>query len=608
MISNDSLDGHISGMVERYSSLFTLPSHKKIIIWLCILCVFCGMLTIFPLQPTSSGLALGLIFGTAFFSVTSLADLIIYHGFMKSDPVFNLRRCSALSLFSCLMWFGLILLGSLISIFLGNTIVWIKLFLLGFSVVLILRLLVFSTTSFADRKGVFISSILQPAVCTISLFFMGSVIDGLSADFFLLSAIFILIPVLAISLFTFLVNRVGKRNLGIDSLSLFKAFMANWTENLNAPLEVFLDRLGCERDVKLSMLAFRTTGEKIKAVMVVPALHSGPFRNVGSSLLPYTIQDALENKLQCVISVPHGLAGHELDLSSQLQSERVVKKTLDSVDFSPFSSEATPLVRTSENGASASCQVFGDCALFTLTLSPETMEDLPQELAFTIDSEAKKRGLSSAIVIDAHNSVDGSFNLKEALEPLRKTAFSSLGEALSCERVPFKIGTSKIVPEEFGLKEGMGLGGITILTIKVGGQTTAYVTIDGNNMISGLREEILSALREVGIADGEVLTTDTHSVNGIVLTERGYHPVGAAMDNAKLISYVRQAAMNALGNLEFAEVSWRTETISDVKVIGEKQIGTLSLLAEKTAREAKKLAFSLFSATGVLLVALLVLL
>jgi len=594
-------------MVERYSSLFTLPSHKKTMIWLGLLCVLGGLLTIFPLHPTSSGLALGLIFGTIFFSISSLADLIIYHGFMRGDPVFNMRRCSTLSLFSCLMWFVFIFLGSLISIFLENPTVWAKLFLLGFSVALILRLLVFSTTSFAGRKEVFISSILQPVLCTTPIFFMGSVIGSLGADFFLLSAIFVFIAVLVVSLFTFLVNRVGRRILGIASLPLFKAFMANWTENLNAPIEVFFERLGCERDVKLSMLAFRT-GRKIKAVMVVPALHSGPFRNVGSSLLPYMIQDALENKLQCVVSVPHGLAGHELDLSSQLQSEKVVEGILGSVDFSPFFSETTPLVRVQKNEASAGCQVFGNCALLTLTLSPKTMEDLPQELEVAIVNEVEKRGLSSAIVIDAHNSLEGPFNLKEALEPMRKAALDSLEEALSSKRVPFKVGAAKIVPKEFGLKEGMGLGGITIIAIRVGDQTTAYITIDGNNMVSGLREEILSALREIGVSDGEVLTTDTHSVNGIVLTERGYYPVGEAMDNAKLISYVRQATMDALGNLESAEVSWHMKTISDVKVIGEKQIGALCLLAEKTAREAKRLAASLFSATGVLLVALLVLL
>jgi len=59
----------------------------------------------------------------------------------------------------------------------------------------------------------------------------------------------------------------------------------------------------------------------------------------------------------------------------------------------------------------------------------------------------------------------------------------------------------------------------------------------------------------MGIADGEVLTTDTHVVNGIVLTKRGYHPVGEVMDQEKLIDYIKQAAITALDDLEPAEVS-----------------------------------------------------
>jgi len=605
LVSNDSLDKHISNMVKRYSSLFTLPSHKKIVIWLCTLCVLGGLLTIFLLSPNYLGLTLGLIFGLAFFFIVSLSDLMIYFSFMRKDPVFNLRRCSALSLFSCLTWFAIIFLGSFISIFLKNPVIWVKLFLLGFSFVLILRLLVFSTTSFAGREVVFLSSILQPVLCTIPIFSMSSVIGSIGADFFVFYAIFILITVLAVSLFTFLVNRVGRKVVGVASLPLFKAFIANWTENLNAPLEGFLEKLGYEQDVKLSLLAFKAGG-KTKAVMVVPAFHSGPFRNVGSSLLPYMIQNALENKIQCIVSVPHGLAGHGLDLSSQLQSEKVVEKILGSVDFSLSHSKATSLIRFQNKGASASCQVFGDCAFLTLTLSPKTTEDLPQELDVIIVNEAEKRGLSSAIVVDAHNSINGPFNLSEVLEPLKKAALYSLKQALSRERASFEVGAAKIVPEEYGVKEGMGLGGISVIVTRVGNRTTAYVTIDGNNIISGLREKILSSLQEIGIVDGEVITTDTHSVNGVVLTARGYHPIGEAMDNAKLISYIQQAAKNALSNLEPAEVSWDMETVPNIKVIGEKQIEVLGLIAEKTAKQAKKLAGSLFSAIGVLLITLLI--
>ncbi|UCE57718.1 MAG: DUF2070 family protein, partial [Candidatus Bathyarchaeota archaeon] len=107
--------------------------------------------------------------------------------------------------------------------------------------------------------------------------------------------------------------------------------------------------------------------------------------------------------------------------------------------------------------------------------------------------------------------------------------------------------------------------------------------------------------RKLGIVDGEVLTTDTHSVCGIVRTARGYYPIGEVMDQSNVINYIRQAASNALDNLEPAEASWQTETIPDCNVIGEKRIKELSLVADETANQAKRLALSLFPMAGLLL-------
>jgi len=432
---------------------------------------------------------------------------------------------------------------------------------------------------------------------------MGPVIGyGLGTHLLIFFLASIFTAVLTVFLFTYLLDRVGKRTLEIPSSSLFKAFFANWTEDLNAPLENFFEKLGSEQNIKVSLLTFRAN-KRIKAAIVIPALHPGPFKNLGSSLLPYMIQTALGKELQCVVSVPHGLFGHELDLSSQLQNQKVVEGVLSSISSSLNDSGATPFVRARKNVAKASCQIFGDCALFTLTIAPKTMEDLPQELDSFIVIEAEKRGLS-ALVIDAHNSVQGPFYVNEAVEPLRKAVMASLKRALTYERSPFEVGASKVVPKEFTVKEGMGPGGISVIVTKVGDQKAAYVTIDGNNMVSGLRERVISMLREIGIDDGEVLTTDTHMVCGVVLTERGYHPIGEAMDQAKLINYIRQATMNALGGMEPAEASWRTEIIPNIKVIGGKQIEALCLLADKTARQAKKLAITLFSIAGLLLITL----
>jgi len=609
LASRNSLDMYMDKAVGHYSSLFTLPSRRKVISILFVACVFGGALAVFPLKPSFQGLTLGLIFGLAFFFVTVLADLMIYNCCMKTDPIFSLKRCSALSFFSCLVWFFFVFLGGVISVFLRSPNVWLKLFLLGFSSALILRLLVFSAASLSDQGRIIVSSLLQPSLCSALLFFMESIVGySLSArlllPFFLLS---IPVAMLTVFLFISLVNRVGEKNLGIDSITLFKAFLANWTENLNAPLESIFEKFGYEKSIKISMLAFKVK-EKIKALVVVPVLHPGPFKNVGSSPLPYIIQNTLENKLGCVVCVPHGVSGHELDLTSQLQNQRVLEGILTSLDFPSFDSEAAPLIRTKKKGADASCQIFGKCALVALTTAPQTMEDLPQELDFIIAGEAEKRGLSPAIVIDAHNSIEGPFDLKGVVSPLKEAAVSCIKKASLQQTSPFEIGVAKVVPEEFDVKDGMGSGGIGVLIVKVGDQKTAYITIDGNNMVSGLREKILLALKEIDIADGEVLTTDTHAVNGIVLTERGYHPIGEAIDQAKLIDYVRQAAVTALDNLEPAEASWRIITISNVKIIGEKQVGALCFITEETAKLSRRLAFSLFSLAGVLLITLLILL
>jgi putative membrane protein len=601
-LTHSSSEEYISKAVKRYSSLFTLPSHVAIAILLGALCLLGGVLAILPLQPSYNGLILSMTLGGIFLSFTLASDVVISRSSMKGDPIFNLRRCSALSLFSCLIWFGVIFLGSLISVFLETPNLWVKFFFLGFCGALMLRLLVFSTTSFADLGRTFFSSLLQPALCTIPLFFMESVTGYSFTQLPIFLLVSILIAVLTVFLFTYFLDRVGKRTLGIASSSMFKAFLANWTEGLNAPLETFFEKLGREQNVRVSMLTFRAN-KGIKAMMVVPALHPGPFKNLGSSLLPSLIQTTLENKLQCIVSVPHGLVGHELDLSSQLQNQRVVEGMLGFTTSSPNYSKATPFVRTRRNEATASCQIFGDCALLTLTIAPKTMEDLPQELDSFIAKEAEKRGLS-ALVIDAHNSIEGPFNINAAVVSLREASVASLEKALSYERSLFEIGAATVVPKDFAVEEGMGPGGMSVIVTRVGDQKAAYVTIDGNNMISGLREKILSELGGIGIVDGEVLTTDTHAVCGVVRTARGYHPLGEVMDQSKLINYIRHATINALENLEPAEASWRTEIIPNVNVIGEKRIEELCLLADRTAKQAKRLAMSLFSAASVLLILL----
>ena len=107
-------------------------------------------------------------------------------------------------------------------------------------------------------------------------------------------------------------------------------------------------------------------------------------------------------------------------------------------------------------------------------------------------------------------------------------------------------------------KSGYGAGGITAIVIQIENQKTAYIVIDGNNMVPGLREKILDSLTVLGFDASEVFTTDTHAVTASITGRRGYHPVGEVMDNALLIKYICEVAKKAEANLEICSVGCRS--------------------------------------------------
>jgi putative membrane protein len=383
-----------------------------------------------------------------------------------------------------------------------------------------------------------------------------------------------------------ILDNVGKKTLGISSMLLFKAFLLNWTADLNTPFEEFLEKLGENRDVEVCLIQFSSS--KPKAVIVVPSIHPGPFKNVGSSLLPSMLKAALEKRLGCVVCVPHGLFGHEFDLSSQTQSQKVIDRVVELANLEVSESRATPFVKVTDGLATACCQVFGNLAFVSFTLSPKTTEDLPQELGSFVRNESERHALKHSVVVDAHNSIDGTADTQKALEALEKVTVSCLEKVASMKPSIFEVGAATLIPKEFDIKQGMGPGGITTVIVKAGKQKTAYVVIDGNNMVSGLRENILSCLHSLQFDEGEVFTTDTHSVNAVILGNRGYHPVGEVMSHETLIGHIKSAVLAALSNLEPVKVAYSSVVVPSVKVIGGKQLERLCLLIDRTLEKAKK--------------------
>ena len=599
--TDNSLNQSINNAQKHYRSLFTLPSFKKAVAIVSAICMIAGISTV-ALFPSIDGLISGLILGVTLLLINFIADYFLSE-FILQDVIFVLRRTIVLSLFSWAFWLIFIAIGTGLGVTLGISL-WIKFCLLGFSTLLTLRTVVFlsvSTSSFGRR----IVAILFPPLACILPFAIYWVNMGVALVTFLpFVAISPIIAFASAFFFVQLLDRIGKRTYGIPSISIFKAFMLNWVSALNGPLEGYLEKMGEDADIEVSVLKFDSS--KHKAAIIVPLVHPGPFKNVGSSVLPSLLKQEYEKEYNCDACVPLGLLGHELDAASQAQNYKIINQVLESAKFTSSMEKATPFVKVSEGFVTASCQIFGRIALLSFTLAPKTTEDLPQELGDLVRKAAKEIGLDFAIVVNAHNSITGSIDIEASIELLESVASKCLQKAASQEMFPFQVGSATAHPSEFTLKEGMGEGGITATVVKVAEQKMVYVVIDGNNMVSGLREKILSALNSVGFNESEVFTTDTHAVSAVVVGRRGYHPLGETIDQEKLINCIKEVAEKATSSLEPCKAGYQQIIVPKVRVIGGECLNFMTVLVDKTIQKAKRIMVPIFGVEGLILLLLLV--
>ena len=604
--TEDSLNHSMNSALKHYSSMFFLPSFKKAVATVAMLCVGGVGLSTFTLFFSVYGLVSSLFLGLSIFAAVLFADYIISKVVLGRDPIYILRRTVALSLFCWILWIFFIILGVAFGAFFG-LLWWVKLCFLGFAAVTTFRAVVFISTSSVGLFQRLIASLFSPLLCIATfMVFWASIDSAIPLQF---------MPFLVVStvagcsfafLFIFLVDSLGRHEYSVPSMPLFRAFMLNWVAALNGPFEALLEKLGETEDVQVNLLKFDSY--KPKAAIIVPLVHPGPFKNIGSSLLPSLLKREFEKEFGCETCVPLGILGHELDLASQAQNHKIITHVIESAKFPASFEKATPFVKMTEGFATASCQVFGKIALLSFTLAPKTTEDLPQELGRIVNEKAEKLGLECNIVVNAHNSINDTVDVEASLETLSELASKCLKKASSLPSYAFEVGASTVIPKEFSLEDGMGSGGITAVVVNVAEQKTVYIVIDGNNMVSGLREEIISALKSAGFHECEVFTTDTHAVSAVVLGRRGYHPVGEVMNHATIIHHIKEAAKAATSDLESCKAGCLRLVVPEVRVIGEARLASLSLLVDKALRRAKQIVAPIFVSEGLLLILLLALL
>jgi putative membrane protein len=168
------------------------------------------------------------------------------------------------------------------------------------------------------------------------------------------------------------------------------------------------------------------------------------------------------------------------------------------------------------------------------------------------------------VLVDCHNSFKGEsgrvlpgnpevFQLLNAVEKLENPGESEL-----------KMGCANDTIPELGKKSGVGQSGVKVMVTEVDGQKTAYILMDANNMVIGFRDEILTEVKKLGLDHAEVMTTDTHFVNGL---SGGHNPLGTK-DRDIIIEKIVECTKNACDDLETVQVGAKTVKLSSINTLG----------------------------------------
>ncbi|HDI01334.1 MAG TPA: DUF2070 family protein, partial [Candidatus Bathyarchaeota archaeon] len=479
----EELHKKMDRLIDAYSeTLFRLPSTARLLLYFLLASALLGALGGVPLTlALSSTLPIlsSLLLAIAASSLAWALDTTI----LKGDPVLNARRCLGAEIFSLITLAPAVLASALLRPLAGLGLhAILNIMAVGSAIAISARAFIFTSASLASRARCAACTLSQPILWLASAqanYWLYGHLSWPENLYFPLLALALIS--LATAAFLLAIRSIGMRAFGTSSFRLVRAFTASWVADYNRPLEDFLDEIGTEADISASLLTFvePSSGRPIGALAMV-GVHPGPFRYVGSSSLPSLLKEALEDYLSCPVAVPHALSGHELNLTSRAECEKLVQALISaSKELSEPYNDGTIMVRLKGEKASATCQLLGPVAFITLTAAPDTMEDLPPEVEELVLKRALDLGLSGALVVDAHNSTDGPPDRRDLVGRFSSVAIRALEEAISLPRSGLKVGMATVLPAEFSIQDGMGPGGITVLAVEASGQRVAYVFFDG---------------------------------------------------------------------------------------------------------------------------------
>jgi len=332
-----------------------------------------------------------------------------------------------------------------------------------------------------------------------------------------------------------LIDALGRR-LGVDAIAIANAWAKYALTGDSTDLEKVFHDYGREYVAKVSVLAFDRDRDRV--AIIVPGVHFGPFRSLGSSPLPHQVDEVLE-KIGVKHVLLHGAGSHEIDIVTNELSRRFAEELAKVVRLEGKETEVYEPYRVVANNREAFVIPTSRLSIVAISSPLTGGDDLPIELQERATKLAEMYGMDDVVVVDCHN-LEGPRCLDiEEFEPLLRRALSSTTAPCNSLRVGYGEDYAR------GYVRGLCSNKVKVLALECHGKRYALIYLFGNNAQVGLRDRLRRIALEEGFADCEVVTADDHLCTATTFDV----PYYAVEPSPVLDSAVRNALRKALNDL-----------------------------------------------------------
>ncbi|MFX0107437.1 MAG: DUF2070 family protein [Candidatus Hodarchaeota archaeon] len=584
--------------VRLYSRVWQLPTFRGIIlrIVLAILLAAFASSVMRALMQSSLIFLEVLLFSLLTLGIPSvLGTLLLYLIIRKEGSPLDARRTAGSVQFGIFFWMGFGTVGSLLDLLLASQFYEVRFWILGLGIAYLF--FSFLVTGLSDHHPArnFIAALMIPILwysCMV-------LFSGFSAAILTLPQLWLLSAVVIMLSFTFTVHYIFRavsvpfeRDLGINGPELLRAFGYDYLTDNPEPIETTLTKIGVKEDIPMEIMVFKN-GEELVAVGVIEYVHPGPFRQIGSSSLPSVIIDHIKTKYNVPAFVMHASCTHQQNLTTKADFP-IILEEIDRLIHETQVHSTISGPHWNDLGKFKVWTIFaGEDVLTISTSAPEFTDDISLEVGRDAAKMVRERvpSIGGVAIVDAHNCINddavsvmpGDPDASEYVGSISSAVFSTINE----KRKKVSAGFYQVIPDNIDAKEGIGPGGVTAAVLKREEHEFVIVSIDGNNMQPGFREQAISLLKTQGFDDAEIVTTDTHVVNAISLSSRGYPPVGQNKAEETLDSIVI-VANKARETLQEVQVGIGFGEAKDLRTFGERGFDVLTQDIVESASIAKR--------------------